>query len=481
MKKYCLVIYIFAICACQIIASTQPYFIIKNSQGIDLTYRLCTDSTVTLTGSGDTIMSVSEYDATLDPLNYSFINLDTVVVPEYIVVDEKEYKVSRLAPFGTFCNNTKITTVLLPKTIELIGDTIKYNETDPLYDPDWDYNYAFVNMPSLKTISIDSTNQYYTSENGILYDKNKKTLINYPQGRTDTAIVIRDGIEKIGRCAFMYSTLKYIEFPLSLKSIGNQAFWGGIKNVSTLIIKDSVEFLGDFSFKTLHRDSVLLDKVIIGTGIKFIQLLGLPKTKALYVYATNPPNFIYANYYDTTYLFVPRQSIGAYAAADGWKEFKHIYPIEPPVVAGVNEATVYWANNFSATGYEWILYTDEAHTQMYITLKFDADGHLSGIVLPQKSGVRSAEDDGKLWSEYYSFTIENLSPNITYYYVHQALKDDEVISEESGSFTTGGTSTALPDRIQTDTPQVRKVMENGVIYIVHPNGEKYTLTGQRAE
>ncbi len=37
------------------------------------------------------------------------------------------------------------------------------------------------------------------------------------------------------------------------------------------------------------------------------------------------------------------------------------------------------------------------------------------------------------------------------------------------------------ENIQVEKAQVRKVMENGVIYIVHPNGEKFTLTGQKAK
>ncbi len=37
------------------------------------------------------------------------------------------------------------------------------------------------------------------------------------------------------------------------------------------------------------------------------------------------------------------------------------------------------------------------------------------------------------------------------------------------------------DQVEIEKAQVRKIVENGVIYIVHPNGEKYTLTGQRAK
>ncbi len=42
-------------------------------------------------------------------------------------------------------------------------------------------------------------------------------------------------------------------------------------------------------------------------------------------------------------------------------------------------------------------------------------------------------------------------------------------------------ATVAIDQVEVEKAQVRKVVENGVIYIVHPNGEKYTLTGQRAK
>ncbi len=45
---------------------------------------------------------------------------------------------------------------------------------------------------------------------------------------------------------------------------------------------------------------------------------------------------------------------------------------------------------------------------------------------------------------------------------------------------TSKVTTAI-ENVEIEKAQVRKVMENGVIYIVHPNGEKYTLTGQRTK
>ena len=82
---------------------------------------------------------------------------------------------------------------------------------------------------------------------------------------------------------------------------------------------------------------------------------------------------------DRTYIHVPAESLDAYRQAVGWNQFPNILPIEPPIVTGLDNVHVSWVQNFSATGYVWTLYLDEAHTQRYMTLTFDANGHLISI------------------------------------------------------------------------------------------------------
>ena len=46
-------------------------------------------------------------------------------------------------------------------------------------------NYAFSNCTSLNSINVDKDNQSYSSEDGILFDKEKKKLITYPAGKKE--------------------------------------------------------------------------------------------------------------------------------------------------------------------------------------------------------------------------------------------------------------------------------------------------------
>ena len=185
------------------------------------------------------------------------------------------------------------------------------------------------------------------------------------------------------------------------------------------------------------------------------------------------------------HLRVPRKSISEYRNALGWENCLSIYPIEPPIVSGVNEAEVSWVQNFSATGYVWTLYLDEAQTQPYLQLTFDKDGHLTNIDLnrpnaPQLPAEEGDKQEDKRYAEFYSFTITGLDANTKYYYTRQTLAGERVIDEETGSFET------LPDGAPTGVnpllfePSPQKTFENGRLIINH-NGNRYNVSGAKAE
>ncbi|MBQ7530109.1 MAG: hypothetical protein IJT12_00170 [Paludibacteraceae bacterium] len=175
------------------------------------------------------------------------------------------------------------------------------------------------------------------------------------------------------------------------------------------------------------------------------------------------------------------QSVAAYQQAEGWKLFGNITSIEPPVVSGLNDVQVSWVQNFSATGYVWTLYLDEEHTQRFMTLTFDANGHLTNIdIASNNAPARSPalyegeEDEQTHFAEYYSFTITGLSSNTSYYFVRQSLCDTEVIDEENGTFATQSIATALDNSNELYAPT--KVISNGTILIKQGN-KTYSVTG----
>ena len=107
---------------------------------------------------------------------------------------------------------------------------------------------AFDHCDSLTSITVDANNEYYTSdEYGVLFTKDKTTLIQYPIGNERTSYVIPDGVTSIGERAFYKcSNLTSVTIPDSVTSIGDWAF--GYSSLAVVTIPDSVTRIADYAF-----------------------------------------------------------------------------------------------------------------------------------------------------------------------------------------------------------------------------------------
>ena len=108
---------------------------------------------------------------------------------------------------------------------------------------------AFLDCTSLTEIDVDSANTNYTSENGVLFNKNKTTIVCYPEGKTGTTYTSPRSVTSIGDGAFLgCSGLTSVTIPDSVKSIGEEAFrW--CSGLTSVIIPNSVESIGGFAFE----------------------------------------------------------------------------------------------------------------------------------------------------------------------------------------------------------------------------------------
>ena len=107
---------------------------------------------------------------------------------------------------------------------------------------------AFSGCSGLMSIEVESGNKNYCAENGVLFTKNKDTLICYPGGKAEESYIIPDGVTAIGRSAFKdCSNLKVLTIPGSVTAIGKSAF-RECSNLETVDIKDGVKEIGSFAF-----------------------------------------------------------------------------------------------------------------------------------------------------------------------------------------------------------------------------------------
>ena len=110
------------------------------------------------------------------------------------------------------------------------------------------YDWAFDGCEKLTQINVDTANIVYSSENGVLFNKDKTELIRYPEGKTDTSYSIPNSVTSIGEGTFSNcSSLASITIPDSVTSIGDSAF-SNCSSLTSITIPDSVTSIDDSAF-----------------------------------------------------------------------------------------------------------------------------------------------------------------------------------------------------------------------------------------
>lgn len=104
---------------------------------------------------------------------------------------------------------------------------------------------AFHACHKLKLIIVDKNNKYYLSdEYGVLFDKNKETLIQYPLDSDNTTYSIPSSVKTIGVGAFSGGkNLKNINIPIGVETIEDDAF-SSCDSLVTIDIPHTVKKLG---------------------------------------------------------------------------------------------------------------------------------------------------------------------------------------------------------------------------------------------
>jgi hypothetical protein len=175
-------------------------------------------------------------------LDFSGSTMDSI--PENAFYDKFDYK-----------SCTSLIGITIPSSVNSIGNDAFYGcsgLTSVTIGNINNISWLF-SINSLTEIHITADNSLYTSEDGILYNKNKTTLIKYPRGKTDVSFIIPNSVTSIGIGAFNDCTsLTSVTIPNSVTSIGNSAF-SDCSSLTSVTIPDSVTTIGNSAFSGCSR------------------------------------------------------------------------------------------------------------------------------------------------------------------------------------------------------------------------------------
>lgn len=151
---------------------------------------------------------------------------------------------TRLLADGALREIDNLGNISIPASVEIIGDC------------------AFLNFSSesLKNITVANENKYFSSENGVLFNKNKTELLCYPCGKNETTYTVPNTVTKLAKVSFSGCKLNKLNLPNNLKYIDESAFTE--TSLKTLSIPESVEYIGKYAFLMSGIETVNIPKRI---------------------------------------------------------------------------------------------------------------------------------------------------------------------------------------------------------------------------
>jgi len=123
-------------------------------------------------------------------------------------------------------------------------------------------NYAFRGCTNLSSITVDALNSFYSDVDGVLFNKDKTRLIQYPLGKLGNGYSIPNSVIYVGTAAFAYcANLVNVTIPNSVTQIGNEAF-RSCTSLTNITIPNSVYSLGGAPFiECTNLTSIMVDEL----------------------------------------------------------------------------------------------------------------------------------------------------------------------------------------------------------------------------
>lgn len=209
--------------------------------GDNLTWVIDSNGTLTISGTGEMMemYDPSQVPAEIAPWKVNAESVKKIAVESGV----------------TSISVTAFDDMLNLKTIS-ISDTVSFIEGD---------EGCFDWCPKLESIIVDENNKWFSTDDGVLFSKDKKKLIRFPEGKSGV-YTLPDAVEVIGYGAFgACENLSEVIIPDSVRTIENYAFYPCFE-LKKVVIGDGVTSVGKWAFAECYN----LSELTIGKSVESI-------------------------------------------------------------------------------------------------------------------------------------------------------------------------------------------------------------------
>jgi hypothetical protein len=260
------------------------------ADGGNITATLKSDGTLIVSGTG----AMTDYDGpqVFAPWRGVKDSITEVIIKDGVVTIGR----------GAFGDCTRMTAISIPGSVTSIGDFALAGSA-AVTIPGSVVSIGTNALSRTISIRVASNNPIYSSLDGILFNKAKTVLIQYPQGKQSTVYTI----------------------PNSVTSIRGEAF-ANCGNLVNVIFGSSVTTIGEFAFAFCPRiETITIPGSVTKIGEGAFAYGGLTAVTCL---NPTPPETMgkgpFLNIKADACLSVPENSLVAYRTANYWKNFSCI-------------------------------------------------------------------------------------------------------------------------------------------------------------
>ena len=170
---------------------------------------------------------------------------------DIISFDEFQYFTSvKVIGQNEFMDCNGLTSIILPNSIESIEREAFYNcRIQEITIPAGVTSISYAGLYGcFSNIYVEPANQYYTSVDGVLFNKDLTTIMCYPRLRNEESYTVPSSVTVIGGCAFYSSSLSTVIIPNGVTRFETGAF-RYCRQLKSIEIPETVELIESENFE----------------------------------------------------------------------------------------------------------------------------------------------------------------------------------------------------------------------------------------